>query len=123
MDDLIVEAKRRAGSIAYDNLLLVVEGLGKDEAESLKRKHEGWEIIVMQPCVEGMLLRILEPEKQWELSTPTECVEYFEHTYMSPSERMVDGAYTKYFDKDKVARVKDIIPELCELIPYIAPNS
>jgi len=118
-DSLIIELTRVSGS--FDRRLLKAD---KDraraeieKAEYLSNK-EGIPIIWSKPCIEALLLTILDGKDYSGYQSKT-CKQHFEARYIAADKRTDSRAYEKVFTVDVLEEARKRVPELDELIQFI----
>ena len=116
--------KQRLLSNAYHHAVAIVDG-GKTaaeiaEAQQLAKKYK-LELIVISPCMEALLLNILEPDKNWYSVTKGH-KSYFEKKYIKSDRRTQHVHYSKIFDTNAINRAAEKDLSLGRIIDIISGN-
>lgn len=118
-DSLINEAVNVIGS--FDKKIVKAD---RDREESEIQKAEALSleysipIIWSEPCLEALLLSIIE-EKNYTNQSSKLCKQRFEEKYIPPNKRTDSRAYEKLFTLDVINKARKRIPELNQLVKYI----
>lgn len=107
-------ANRLKQSAAYDKRFLVIDAdTFTPEAKQKLKKKPLMEIIVVTPCIEGLLLAILE-EKPFSQSgtSPAECKRQFESKYLDRDKKTEKCNYLSLFSKVKLDEARTRLKEL-----------
>lgn len=114
--------KQRLVSGAYHQVVAIVDGDKTEaeiqEAQQLADKF-GIELIIINPCMEALLLNILEPDKNW-YSISKGHKSYFEKKYIKPDRRTQYIHYEKVFETNAIRRASDTDPSLARIIEIIS---
>jgi len=114
---LIEEAVRKGR--AYDERFIKIDG-DRDAAEmaDAEQSANDQELVVLKtvPCIERLLINILEPTKRIASWNSPRLKSYFETGYIPPHKRTDVRTYQKLFTKSVLDEAKDRLPELKELI-------
>lgn len=114
---IVNEAINRIG--AYDKKIVVMDDdksmIEMEKADKLAVAHE---IIVLRntPCIEGILIKILEPNKNINNMSSHELKIYFEKNYISKNNRTDKNAYRNKFPKAVLDEARERLPELNKMI-------
>jgi hypothetical protein len=114
----IVEAALKyAGD--FDRRIVVIDNdKSKKEMTSARNlaKEYNVDLIENTPCLEGLLLSILEIKTNYKSKTSAWCKREFEKKYVSKKQRADIHHYEQLFSKEKLENKKNTIPELKKLI-------
>ncbi len=115
--DIIREAVKLKQGIAYDRAALLLDTDLKWSAEDQRAAEEAGIILVgSKPCIEGMLLKILDPTKQWENNSTKECKKHFHEGCLNADHKLDPAKYTKVFPKAVIEAARTQVKELGALI-------
>jgi hypothetical protein len=89
------------------------------QAIELDSKHKKVQIIFSTPCLEGMLLSILEPTKNFSKKKSPHCKRYFEANYISSDKRTSSQPYKKLFTHKLLQDARKRVPELDDIIKFV----
>ncbi len=118
-DSLVIEATNVLGS--FDRRLLKVdrdrsaEEIRKAEKLSLK---SGITIVWSRPCIEAVLLTILEGKDYSRYQSKT-CKRIFESNYIPTQKRADSRAYEKLFTVEVLEEARKKLPEVDQLVTFI----
>lgn len=104
---------------AYDEQCLKIDGdRPEDEMEQADSVAADGNVVVMRtiPCVERLLINILEPSKRIASWSSTRLKNYFEANYIPENKRTDVRAYKAIFTKAALDNAKVRLPELQALI-------
>lgn len=114
---LVEEAIRKG--YAYDEKSIKIDG-DRDAVEMANAEQLATEqnlaMLKTVPCIERLLINILEPTKRIASWNSTRMKNYFEAKYISPRDRTNARTYQRIFTKPVLDEAKDRLPELKELI-------
>lgn len=114
---IVQEAINRIGD--YDRRIVVMDQ-DKSQAEMAKaddlasKNHIA--VIRNYPCIEGVLIKILEPNKSINGMSPHELKAYFEKNYIPRTKRTNKDIYKSKFPKALLDEARKRVPELNNLI-------
>jgi len=115
--DIIVDASNAPGG--FDRRVVVLDN-DKDRVEMDHARQEAKtrkvEIVENTPCLEALLLAILNDGKNYSVKSSSECKKEFESNYLDKKKRTDIGEYAKYFPKSLLDSKRSNIPELKKLI-------
>ena len=78
----IITKAIRFGAIGYNRAFIVMDSdVVLPKSYEKKARAAGFKIIKSVPCLEGMLLSVIESKTNWARKTSKECVKYFEKKY------------------------------------------
>ncbi len=104
---------------AYDEQCLKIDGdRPEDEMEQADAVAAGGNVIVMRtiPCIERLLINILEPSKRISSWNSTRLKNYFEANHIPEDKRTDVRAYKAIFTETVLDNAKARLPELQALI-------
>ena len=118
--DLVKEAIRETEELSEDTGKFLVMDKDRDEnemneAEDLATQND-FGILRETPCLEGMLIRVLEPKKRINGWTSKQLKDYFEENYIPRDKRTRPEAYKRLFSKEKLDEARLRVKELDDLI-------
>ena len=119
--DVVKEALKHS-DIGYDLIIVVIDGdRPQQEYNEIKKliKGKNLKVIIMRPCMESVLLSILEPGKKWHSKKTDHCKSRFEREYVSAKHRTNPKSYVKHFPKKVISEARSRIPELDGLVRHI----
>ena len=114
---IVSKAMRDAGR--FDRRIVVMDGdSGAGEMRRVRELAEsnGIRIIENTPCLEGVLLSILESGKSYSSMSSGDCKEEFESRYIRRQERRDKRKYEQYFPKALLDEERSRVEELDALI-------
>ena len=82
-------------------------------------RREGLILNFSVPCLDAMLLNILNPGTDYSKQSSTDCKQEFEKGYIQQSKRTDPSAYRPFFNKGNLTAARSRISELNELISFI----
>ncbi len=82
-------------------------------------EHYHIQLVFSKPCLEGMLLSILEPNNSYADKSSSYCKSRFEGKYIQAAKRGLAAPYMKLFTRDLLDQARSRVIELDELILYI----
>lgn len=80
---------------------------------------KGITLAISTPCLESLLLVILQPGKDYTRWSSNRCKREFETKYVPRDKRTIPKAYRRYFTKTKINVARSNSQELDELISFI----
>lgn len=115
--DIIRDAIKLKQGVAYDRAVLILDTDLKWSAED-QRLADGANLILVgsKPCIEGMLLKILYPEKQWETWATRDCKREFHGSCLNEDHKLDPERYAKVFTKEVIEKARVQIKELDAII-------
>ena len=127
--DVFDEALKRKEN-GYDRIVVVMDydWMGDTPAQrknQLRRLEEQIQdkntalLIVNKPCLEGLLLSILEDENFSEEDGCDSLKSHFQKQYLDKSERKIPDNYTKFFSREKIEIARGRVSSLDLLIRAI----
>ena len=114
----LVEEAIRRGDI-YGGKYIAIDGdrdaTEMKEAQQLAVRHN---LVMLRtaPCLERLLINILEPAKRTASWSSSKCKKYFESRYISAGKRTNMRTYAAIFTKDILDEARIRLPELDEII-------
>lgn len=114
---IVSEALREIGS--FDRRAIVMDNDGKiKEMEKAREKAKKGNVKIIEntPCLEGVLLSILETEKSYPNKSSSKCKKEFESRYISKQRRKDKEEYKKHFPKEILDERRKHVKELDILI-------
>ncbi|MCZ0932853.1 MAG: hypothetical protein OXJ52_06865 [Oligoflexia bacterium] len=69
--------------------------------------------LVVQPCIEGLFLDILDQSKP---QTSRECKKMFEKNFLNEKKKLNHKSYQKIFDRNKLEKARNKIPLLNKIL-------
>jgi hypothetical protein len=115
--DIIIDAANAPGG--FDRRIVVLDN-DKDSIEMQRARQEakirGVEIIENTPCLEALLLAILNDGENYSGKPSSWCKKEFESRYIDKKKRTEVGEYGKYFPKSLLDSTMVKVPELKTLI-------
>lgn len=113
----LVEEAIRKGR-AYDEKFMKIDGdRDLDEMANAEQLANAHELIILKttPCIERLLINILEPSKRIGSWNSSQLKTYFEAKYINRNKRTDVRIYQKCFPKATLDEAKERLPELKEL--------
>ena len=120
-DGVVIEAYNTPG--AYDRRVVVLDNdkgqkeMSKAQQEATKR---GVEVILHTPCIEALLLAILNPKNTYQSKTSSFCKKEFESNHIPKKKRADPAEYDKLFPKNILDIQKSKLPELNVLLILVS---
>lgn len=116
----LVEDAVRAGG--FDRMLVKLDNdRPSDEITKAKAIASEKDIVlaISTPCLESLLLAILQPGKDYTRWSSDRCKREFEAKYVPRDKRTIPEAYKRHLTKVKVDAARSQLQELEELISFI----
>ncbi|MDN5275880.1 MAG: hypothetical protein JWN33_529 [Candidatus Saccharibacteria bacterium] len=114
--------KQKLVSGSFEHVVAIVDGdktaAEIEEARVLSDKHNV-ELIIVTPCMEALLLNILEPQKNW-YNTAKGHKSYFQRKYIRSDRRTAFIHYLKVFKPDSIEAASKSDPVLLHIIDVIS---
>jgi len=117
--DIIEEAVRLKQSADYNKAFLLIDTdvPWPPDAIALAQK-ESLELIPSKPCVEGLLLSILNPDRDWTRQTVKDCKQEF-HKFIAEEHKTDVRKYALIFSKELLESSKSRLPEISKIIALL----
>lgn len=119
--DVLTAAGKHSGH-DFDRKLLILDGdRHKSEYTSVHRVAgtQGFEVVVLSPCMEAFLLSIITPLKKWHTKGSDYCKRYFEKQYIQSKHRTLPAAYATHLTEEKIKKACVKLPEIKMIINAI----
>lgn len=119
-DGIVIEAAKMPG--AFDRKIVILDNdKPKTEMEKARReaKNRNIELIENTPCLEFLLLSIMNSEKKPTGKNSVWCKNEFESKYLKKQKRGEPDEYAKLFPKDLLDKQRSKIEELNKLIAIL----
>jgi hypothetical protein len=109
--------KKRLLHDTYDHVVAIVDGDRPEELDDarLLARRNNIELVVVAPCMEALLLNVLEPESAW-YSTDSGHKSHFERNYIRSDRRTQHVHYFKVFSPEVISVAAQSDPTLARLI-------
>ena len=120
---ILEKAVRVRGDIRYNHSFLLLD-TDREWPQPLKNKakQKGIELIGSSPCLEGLLLSILEPAINRFNSTSSNCKRHFQNTYLHAERIITDNDCRRLFQKTVLDQAKANIQPLRRIIEIMEGN-
>jgi hypothetical protein len=121
--DVIYGALQQFGD--FNKRVVIIDG-DKPKAEyigtsELAAKHN-LVLIIVKPCMEALLLQILQPRKKWRSKPTKTCIQTLEK--IIPRTKQVNSrAYGRHFSKKKIMTAVNKNKELKAILKLISPRT
>jgi hypothetical protein len=107
----------------YDGAFALLDADRPCRSSYLKKaKEKRLELIWSDPCIEGLLLKILDPAFNPSVHKSSECKKLFESHYLNKDEKLVPEKYVEYFPLDLLENHRRQVPELDRLIRLMSKD-
>ncbi len=116
-DGIVLGAAKHIG--AYDEKCVVLDGdKSKTEMERARKlaTDHGIKLIENTPCLEGLLLAILEPDENFNGKTSAWCKSRFEKNFIEKKQRTELHRYEKLFPKSVLNKARKRVSSLHEIV-------
>ncbi len=77
------------------------------------------DLVWSDPCIEGLLLKILEPGFNPSIRKTVECKRLFEDNYLDANEKLLPDKYERYFPLALLEDRRRQIPELAKILMFL----
>lgn len=116
---MVREAIQREG--AFDERIVVMDGdVAQEEMTQANELAKGKvEVVRNVPCIEAVLIKILEPKKKINGWTSQALKDYFEGKYIPQEKRTDLNTYRRKFPKKMLDEARQRVPELDRMIKVI----
>lgn len=117
----LVEEAYRKGQ-PYDEVYLKIDGdRSAEEMENAEQTARGYSIAILKttPCVERLLINVLEPTKNVNSWNTDKCKRYFESKYIPRNKRTNTRAYSLIFSKSAIDEARTRLPELNAIVELL----
>jgi len=113
---VVERAVRLKGVSAYDKCFVLVDAdlpfECDAELERRMRKKPHLEILTATPCIEGLLLAILDVNFSPSAVTAGECKRIFERRYLPKDRKTYKHSYARIFSRQMIDARRGSVPEL-----------
>jgi len=117
---VVEKAVRLKGSRAYDKCFVLVDSdLPFEPDGELKRrmnKKPRIEMLKATPCIEGLLLAIVNPEFSQQATTSSEGKRIFESNHLPEDKKTDKCSYERIFSKQMIEERRAVVPELDSIL-------
>ncbi len=121
--DVVIDSDKIPGD--FENKVVVLDN-DKSEAEMQQARKEaknrGITLIENTPCIEALLLSILEPGKEFSSKASAWCKKEFESKYIDKKKRSDIEEYEKFFPESLLNTQRRNVAELDKLIVLMEGN-
>jgi hypothetical protein len=118
--DIIREAMKLTLGAEYSRSILLMDTDLKWPDEDVQiANQKGLEIIGAKPCIEALMLKILDPTKNWESASTRDCKKHFHDNYLEEDHKLDPSRYEKVLSKDILEMARKKISELDTIIKRI----
>ncbi len=104
----------------YDRAFVLLDKDRPCHASYLKKaKTKKLELVWCDPCIEGLLLKILKPVFNSSIHKTSECKRLFEDNYLDANEKLLPKQYERYFPRGLLEDRRHQVPELEKILMYL----
>jgi len=120
---ILEKAVRIRSNIAYNHSFLLLD-TDKEWKESLsdEARKKSIELIGSSPCLEGLLLSILEPRANYNNRSSSDCKRHFQDIYLNADRAITDVDCAQLFQKNILDQAKVGIQPLRRIIEIMEGN-
>lgn len=115
---LIEEVNKTSDS--FDRILVKLDNdRGTNEHQkAVKLQKDNMQLCWSNPCIDALLLLILNPDKSYTRYNSTACKRMFEGSYIAAAKRSNSAIYDRLFTKAKLETARESIKELDQIIKF-----
>jgi hypothetical protein len=116
-EDIVTEAVKSKQNNSYSRAIILLDTDVVWPPAAIKLAEENDFILVgTKPCIEGLLLKIVDQTKDWSVRSTQDCERNFHNNCIAEDHKVDCSKYTKLFTKDIMEEARKRIPELDQLL-------
>lgn len=120
---ILEKAVRVRGNLKYNHSFILLD-TDREWTNPVKNKAKtkGFELVGSSPCIEGLLLTVLEPATNHSNRSSSDCKRAFQSSYLNGKRTLTDGDCKRLFSKSVIDGVISDIPILKRIIKIMEGN-
>lgn len=119
----VLESTQKHAGFDYSHRLLILDGdRPENEYEALGEaaRKKGFEFLMITPCMEALILSIIDPTKKWHTRSTAFCKSHLEKNFVEPRHRTLKRAYAPHVTKIRVDAACQKHSELHRIVSLVS---
>lgn len=122
-ETIVREAIKKMTRAEYDRAFLLLDtDTAWPQSATQAAREKSLTLVGSVPCLEGMILEILEPGQQWSRKASRDCKSHFQRAYLNQRAAYEAGHFAAFLQKTAIENAKTRIEALRATIELITPQ-